>query len=230
MFALAVELAGLGKRVVTGTTTKIAKDEAQKAPQIVCTGCNPNWQAQVKKGLLGGGHVLVGCRSLASGKLKGIPPADADLLYQDPGADYLILEADGAARRPIKAPAAHEPVTPLSATVVVAIIGADAISEPCTPETVYRLEEFARLTGLRRGDRLDPERLAGLFLEPEGLFKNSPKSARRIVFLNRIDRMQDPGPAESLADSILASDHCRVLRVIIGSVMQGICSARGRDI
>lgn len=227
MFALAAELTGFGKKVITGTTTKIANDEARNAPRIVCTGSNPQWRAQVNEGLTGFGHVLTGYGALASGKLQGIRSADADLLYKDSLADYLILEADGAARRPVKAPAAHEPVIPLSATLVVAIIGADAISRPCTPDVVYRLEEFKRLTGLRRGDRLEPERLAGLFWKPEGLFRNSPDSARRIVFLNRVDRMQDQGPAESLAGSILAFDHCPVLRVVIGSVMQGTCSAKG---
>lgn len=52
-------------------------------------------------------------------------------------SDYVLVEADGAKRLPLKAHASHEPVIPDCANVVLAVIGLDGIGRPIS-EAAHR--------------------------------------------------------------------------------------------
>ncbi len=62
-------------------------------------------------------------------------------------ADYLIVEADGAKGRPLKAHAAHEPVIPGGSGTVIAVIGADGIGQTVS-EAAHRPELYAEKLGI----------------------------------------------------------------------------------
>jgi hypothetical protein len=138
---------------------------------------------------------------LENGKVEGIAPTLADDFFRMPFVDHVIVEADGAAGRPLKAPADHEPVIPQSTTLVIALLGLSALGKPLGPEVVFRIALFKALTGLQEGDILTPEKLSKAFDEKAGLFKNATVSARRAVFLNQLDTLADPGAAWDLARS-----------------------------
>lgn len=218
MFALAEDLLMGGGRVVTGTTTKVWYMEAMRFPCVIFSSSDSTWHEKVKEGLARYGHVFVGQGVLESGKLEGIGPASADLLYKDPAIDCLIIEADGAAGRPVKVPESHEPVIPSSATVVVAMIGLEVIGKELEPEFVFRLNRFKEMTGLANGAKISPEVLAGVFHSPEGLFKGTPVSARRVAFLNKLDLLRDDQKARRLAYLLLRHSSVLVDRVVIGSI------------
>ena len=74
-------------------------------------------------------------------------------------ADYVLAEADGAAGRPLKAHAAHEPVIPPEANRVICVIGASGFGRPVR-EAVHRPEEFCFLTDLEAEDPATPEAVA----------------------------------------------------------------------
>ena len=61
-------------------------------------------------------------------------------------ADYVLVEADGSKRLPLKAHEAHEPVVPQNAKQVICVVGASGINQPAA-ETVHRPEKFLQLTG-----------------------------------------------------------------------------------
>lgn len=220
MFALADELSKKNKQVVTSTTTKIWRHEARSSSCIAFTQSNSSWRAKLREELKTHGHVFLAHSLLNSGKVKGISPSLADELYQEPGIDYLIVEADGAAGHPVKAHANHEPVIPPSATKVVAMLGIEAIGQKLEPEVVFRTDLFGKLTGLDPGQRLTPPVLAKLFLETEGLFKGSPVSSKRVVFLNKFDLLTEMQQARELASLILGNSLKQIDRVIIGSVFK----------
>ena len=221
MFSLAEQLRLKAGRVITSTTTKIWHHEAQRSPCVLFPDPDSAWHGIVKDALGSHGHVFVGQGVLESGKVQGISPEFADSLFKEPGVDNLILEADGSAGRPVKAHAEHEPVIPLSTTVVIAIMGLEAIGQMLEPEVVFRPELFEQVTGLRRGDRLTPEGLAKIFQGPEGLFRGSPESARRIVFLNKLDLFTGDQEAKELADLVLKASLIPIDRVVIGSITMG---------
>ncbi len=215
-FALAKALRLAGARVVSTTTTKVWAEEAHAFPRLVlCPGGGSGLEA-VKKGLDEAGNVFVGRGLLENGKVEGIPWTMADDLFREPWVEYVIIEADGAAGRPVKAPAAHEPVIPESVTLVIAVMGLGALGKPLGPDIVFRTALFKELTGLDEGDILNPEGLAKAFDKQAGLFKNAPVSARKIVLLNQLDVLTDDGAARDLAQCLTAV-HPSIERVVLGS-------------
>jgi probable selenium-dependent hydroxylase accessory protein YqeC len=221
MFALAEELGRAGKKVVTSTTTKVWNRQAQQAPCVVCTGDFPSWEEEVRAMLEGEPHIFVGRGVLESGKMDGPDASELDRFFQGEATDYLIVEADGAAGLPVKAPAEHEPVIPASATLVVAVMGIEAIGRSLLPEEVFRPEAMKKITGLKAGEILTSKALARLFLDPQGLFKGTPASAERIAFLNKLDLFAKDDEAMSLAQEILGSSRGEIRRVVAGSVREG---------
>lgn len=61
-------------------------------------------------------------------------------------ADYVLVEADGSKRLPLKAHAPHEPALPPHCDQVLTVVGASGLNRPIT-ETVHRPERFFALTG-----------------------------------------------------------------------------------
>ncbi|MCF8130937.1 MAG: putative selenium-dependent hydroxylase accessory protein YqeC [Deltaproteobacteria bacterium] len=215
-FALAEALHLAGARVISSTTTKVRQEEANAFPRLtLCVSGRPDVNA-LKKGLDENGIVFVGREFLQNGKVEGISSTVADEFFRMPAVDYVIVEADGAAGRPVKAPAAHEPVIPQSVTLVIALMGLTALGKPLGPEVVFRPALFGRLTGLSEGDSLTPEGLSKAFDGKAGLFKNTPASARRVVFLNQLDTLPDHGAAHDLAGQVILK-HPFVNLVVLGS-------------
>jgi probable selenium-dependent hydroxylase accessory protein YqeC len=226
MFALAEELKRRGKQVITSTTTKVWHREALQSEKVLLHGDDADWRSRRSEDLDGGGTLFVGRSLLDSGKVEGISPSLADEIYYDSRFHYLVIEADGSAGHPLKAPAEHEPVIPRSVTMVVALMGLEAIGACLDKATAFRIEEVKRITGLEPGSILTPSGLAKVFLHPAGVFKGTPEGARRVVFLNKRDLIEGNTEAEELADIVLADSMKKIHRVILGSVKKGVYHVR----
>ena len=80
----------------------------------------------------------------------------AGLFNEGIGTHYLV-EADGAARRPIKGYASYEPVIPPAAGLLLPVLGLDALGKKVESQTVHRVELFAAQCGAVPGDVLDEQ-------------------------------------------------------------------------
>jgi len=226
---LAEELALKNKRMILTTTTKMF-----------------SWQLApfVKKGRLIGGHNEESVRgsikkyfSLESKggrlavikekiedngeeKVSGPPPDWLDKWWEDRMAEYFLVEADGAAGRPVKAPASYEPVIPLSTTDLIGVIGIDALGLSLQEENVFRSQIFSRLTGLNLREKVGMEALAFLICHPEGLFKEAPPGCRRHLFINKVEDSKGLKMAEELAFEVLKICHQGISDIIIGAAGQ----------
>ncbi len=218
-FELATALRKIGQRVISSTTTKVRQEEAKAHPRLVLLAGASDVKA-INKGLDDAGNVFLGHRFLENGKVDGIEPTMADDLFRTSGADHLVIEADGAAGRPLKSPAVHEPVIPASATMVLAVLGLSALFKPMGPDLVFRPALFGELTGLKEGDIMDPVTLVRVFDERAGLFKNAPASARRVAFLNQLDTLGDRQGAFEFGGRLL-SKMTFMERVVLGSLKTG---------
>jgi len=164
-------------------------------------------------------HVtLASERLLAEGKLKGIIPELVARLAELEQIAYIIIEADGAARRPLKAPNATEPVIPQNTSLVIPIVGIDALDSRLTEENVFRPERVSRLTGLPLGSVISADAITTLMTHTEGIIKGSPAHARIIPLINRMDLAQGLAAAENLASNILERGHPQIERVVLGQV------------
>jgi len=117
-------------------------------------------------------------------KLKGVPPEFVDLLHSAlPGA-VIVVEADGARGRLLKAPAPYEPVVPPSTSLFIPLAHTDAIGKPLDEEYIHRPEEVARLLDCELGTVLDEAAVAKVISHPEGGMKDCPPLARVVPVLN----------------------------------------------
>lgn len=132
-------------------------------------------------------------------------------------ADWIIVEADGSAGRPLKAPSAKEPVIPSDSNIVIAVAGLSGIGKLFTDSWVFRPEPFTGLTGLKPGETLSPEAVAAIFRHPEGLFKGSPRDALRFAFFNQADIPGGMAYGARLARAVLSPPLFPVCRVYAGS-------------
>jgi molybdenum cofactor cytidylyltransferase len=115
----------------------------------------------------------------------------------------LLIEADGSRRRPLKAPATHEPVIPPWVNTVAVVAGLSGLGQPLGPEWVHRPEEFARLTGLAPGAPVSAEALKRLLAHPQGGLKGIPSTARRLALLNQASTPDLQAAGHGLARSLL---------------------------
>ncbi len=123
-------------------------------------------------------------------KLIGIDKEQIDAIYDAGCFDTIIVEGDGAKRKPIKAPGTNEPEIPQTTTLTLGVIGLDALGKPITDENVHRWQQFCEVTHAEENEPIDESIIALLITSPHGLFKNAPKSSRRMVFLNKADLPQ----------------------------------------
>jgi probable selenium-dependent hydroxylase accessory protein YqeC len=214
MFALARELRTGGRRVITTTTTKIL-DPAPDDTPLISLG-------QPHDELLGEldrlGHVTVVSRRLPNGKLDGISSHQVGDLWKSNRADFIVVEADGSARRPLKAPESYEPVIPPCTTLVAGLIGAEAFGATLTETMVFRSTLFSELTGLLPGSRLTYEAISRILSQEDGILRGTPASARVVVFVNKVDLRDGIRKGREFARLVLDSGDPRIERIILGQV------------
>lgn len=218
MFRLAAELVFGGNRVITTTTTRILPPEPHQSSCIILEEDDERLITRAREALIDNPHVTLARTNPGDGKLIGILPETVDLLYDLKLADYIVNEADGAARQPLKAPNPTEPVIPASTTLVVAIVGIEAIGCPLSPETAFRIKHISHLTGLKEGEPITIQAVATLLTHPCGIIQHTPSAARIVPFINKVDVPDRVSTAFDLAEAVLACRHPKIGRVIFGAV------------
>lgn len=144
--ALARELSGT---VVLTTTTHILPF----AGVPLVTSANAD---DVRAALTESRVVCVGSQAEKDGKLVA-PSLGIDALASL--ADYVLVEADGARRLPLKAHAPWEPVIPVCSNRTILVLGASGLGHAVS-EKVHRPEIFCELVGCAPDDPATPELVA----------------------------------------------------------------------
>lgn len=117
----------------------------------------------------------------------------------------LLVEADGARQKLLKAPGDHEPSVPDFVEVVIVVANLAALGRPLDAERVHRPERFAALAGVRVGEPVTIQALQAVLLHPAGGLRNIPAHARRVALLNGAgEAWPDPG-IRSLVGQLLGS-------------------------
>jgi probable selenium-dependent hydroxylase accessory protein YqeC len=218
MFRLAKELFLAGKKVVTTTTTKILEPASGETVSLFINLDEEKLKQFVHKHLDEYKHITIARERLESGKLKGVSSDLVNDFWSSNEIDYIIIEADGAAGRPVKAPREGEPVIPSSTTLVVAILGVDGVEREVNEENVFQVERVSKLTGIPIGEKMTDEAMAILMTHPEGIFKGTPSSSRVIAFLNKVDIPNGVVKGKGIAQKIIERKHPQIERVVLGQL------------
>lgn len=195
---LGLELMRAGGRVLLCTTTHMfpvagvpwdgSNRRLDAAPWKPGAAHVPGCTCEACAGLARGSICQAGVLAPETGKLSA-PAEPFDQLAQR--FNYVLAEADGSKRLPLKAHAAWEPVIPSGTTNIVWIVGASGFGRP-VDEAVHRPELFCERCGCEATDIATPERVARVLndeLQELGL------STARIM-LNQVDTLNDPTMAD----------------------------------
>lgn len=147
---LAKELVSLGKRVVITTTTHM----------YLPTECGVlvEDQDEVLSVLGDKGLVVVGT-PCEEGKITKVSESFFEWLRTI--SDYILVEADGSKRLPIKVPDKHEPVLPVATDWVIVVAGLSCLNHPLKA-CCHRFKLAMELLNNEETSKVTPENVAKL--------------------------------------------------------------------
>lgn len=214
MFALAGMFAALGERVLVTTTTRMAEDEVRCGlPLVIDDALDALSADETRPG------VTIACRRVEHGKAIGFEPQMIDQVARSGRFDRILVEGDGSARKPLKAPLSHEPVFPADSDVVLIVAGLSGVGRPLDDVAVFRPKVWASLTGLPLGQPVTAESVAAMAIHPEGLARRAPANARRILYLNQTDIDGGDETAAQIAGHLSDNRKSYLDRIVAGRLL-----------
>ncbi len=192
LFQLASEAKSLGLKTLVSTTTKIMIPDSAQCDDLDLTGVGFIGNASINPG------VYVAGRPVTQFKMRGL--AD-DVLYENAhNFDLVLLEADGAARKPLKGWLETEPVIPTGTTHTIGLVDIQTIGKTVSEDLIHRLDCFSALTGAYVGDLVQPHHLEKVIRHEKGLFLHSV--GKKKVYINKVESAEDRANAELLQSLI----------------------------
>ena len=184
------ELEEAGVEVLVVPTTKMLVSEAEKIGPILTSEDRDELRSKVAESLALERAAVAGSGIISKKRVNGVEPAWVPTLAPEDGVT--LVEADGSRRRPLKGTAAHEPLLPHGATLVVVVGGVRALGELMDEDNVHRPEVFSELTGIGPDHTIDANAFARSMIA--GLH-NAPRGARRAALLTDVE------PGRSMSDA-----------------------------
>ena len=130
----------------------------------------------------------------------------------------LLIEADGAGGRSLKAPAAHEPALPHNLDLLVPVLGVDAVGEALGSNLVHRKDEIQAALGLADDEQMSVENIARLLRHPAGGLKALPLHAELKILINKVESDVQLTNANQIAE--LALEEHKIRSVVIGALQR----------
>ncbi len=198
MFAMGYEAANLGYQVVLTTTTHIYAPTLDPGIHVILESDPGALVSAIKDSFKTRPVVVAGTGLTPDNKIIGIDKDTVGSILQT-GVDLVLIEADGAARKPFKAPREGEPVIPGLSTLVIPVVGVDCLYRPLNNENVHRPEVVSRLLGVKQGELVTPAMVAGILLHPNGYRKDIPRNSRWVPFINKVQLPEEFVHAHEIA-------------------------------
>ena len=130
--------------------------------------------------------------------------------------DYILIEADGSKRKPIKGWNDNEPVVINSTKKTVGVMDIEVIGKEINNNNIHRLEKFINITKTKDNELINIENLISLIYHKKGLFKDS--KGQRILFINKVEGLEKRYLACKLIEGIMEKGKGYIDKVISGSL------------
>ncbi|NMM63789.1 putative selenium-dependent hydroxylase accessory protein YqeC [Clostridium sp. P21] len=209
MYSLAEELRYENKVLVT-TTTKIYMPHKKYYDFAIIDKNNLNKYNYKKDN----GIYLYGSSLNEEQKIVGL---STELIEtQLPYFNYVLIEADGSKRKPIKGWKDNEPVISKKTCKTIGILSIEVLGKKINSENVHRLDEFKRITSFKDNELINIECLTSLVFHHKGLFKDA--EGEKVLFINKVDSEAEFIIAKKLVNNILENNNNYIDRILIGSL------------
>jgi len=126
-----------------------------------------------------------------------------------PYVDHIVVEADGSRRKPFKAPANYEPVIPSKTTLMISVIGADALGRVIADQC-HRPLRVAAIAECEPYQRLTPASAAKVLLSQRGSLKELPQHSEMVVVVTKVSE-ENGKLVEELHEAVKAIDAQQLL-------------------
>jgi probable selenium-dependent hydroxylase accessory protein YqeC len=213
MFALGKELSSHRKGILLTTTTKIWEPAASPHFTLFLS----DQFSEIKRWIEKNGDkvpcLMIAQGKVENGKLLGIPPQWVAEFQSLKDISMIIIEADGAAGRSLKAPREGEPVVPQNTSLLVPVMGIDVLGCPLDEPYVFRSGIASRLLNLSIESEVTEEIIFALLSE---IIKSRPPKARVIPFINKVDLPGGLEKARRIGEYLLQCKRVEWERVILG--------------
>lgn len=217
-----VEYAGLiGQPTLVTTTTKLYESQVALWNPYYGTDFNDAEDACHKA--MQRGRCAAWFSGVDGTKVTSLKPQAIDAMYMVHPNWQILVEADGAKEKWVKAPKTTEPIIPSKTTTTIGVVNLQMLGTELTEEHVHNLGAVAQIMERAEEAVVTPSMLARLVLHPQGLFQYS--QGKRILFCTGYDTVQHriiDSFLDALADSkfsmiVLADGYkasCEIARVI----------------
>ena len=218
MYLWAGCLQAAGCSAITSTTTKLSATE-REGVDLICTDTldkarlllSPANNSKCIRTIHGG-------VSPDTGKVTGLPSEWIDALSKEFPQTIFLVEGDGSAERSLKGHLPHEPVIPDSTTLLVPVIGLDAIGKPVSEAFVHRADVFCRIAGAIPDQIITPAAVANVLFNHSGYLSKARRRTTILPFLNKAETSGGWKTGCELAQKLLVANYPGLDRVLIGSV------------
>ena len=134
----------------------------------------------------------------------------------------LLIEADGARQKALKAPDEHEPAIPAFVDVVAVVAGLSGLGRALSEDIVHRAGRFGEIAGVVPGEAVTPEALVHVLTHPAGGLKGIPGTARRVVLLNQADSPDSQARAHGMAPGLLGAFSAVIVASLEASAVHAV--------
>lgn len=222
--SLLLSLAAAGERgrpILVTTTTKMFYHQVAQYDPILFNeyGAGALQVAQVLKS----GKTAAWFTGREEDKVTGLPSGWIDHLIDIIPNTFFLVEADGARRCLLKAPAGHEPIIPDCTAMTVGVVNLQAIGQPFSEVNTHRLNLVTAILGKQAGDPIDWIDLARLLVHRQGIFQYA--LGTKVVVLTGGQSQASVEAARQIADYVKTAG-VNIARVVVtagyGTVMRPV--------
>ena len=201
-----------GKRLALSSTTHMYHYDTRYVDKLVCfeslgslSKLNDEARVQAYFG-----------REVGKGRVAGLPERVLRHIWDTGEHDIMLLKADGARARLIKAPADAEPIIPSFTDYVVPIFSIKVIGRKLDSSIAHRVELLSQVMGLKIGEYIRESNLVDLMVSEDGFLR---RVEGKIVMplINMVDSDVEEAIAVRIAEEALTLT-CHYDSVIIGSM------------
>jgi molybdenum cofactor cytidylyltransferase len=182
LVALGHELAEMGWRVLVTTTTHIDREQIRLMPNVLPVSAS---SGEISTALAGGGFVFLH-GEIDEEMVAGIAPDEVRSLLDRVDSDVMLVEADKAFGRLLKAPRTGEPAIPAEVSLVVPVVGLGVLGQPLDAVHVHNAEAINAKYGFGMGTRVKSPWVAQVMRDRDLLMRGVPDDARVVGLVNGV--------------------------------------------
>jgi|GEM_PF-552741 len=155
---------------------------------------------------------LVVAKKQVEDKLFGFDCSEILSFYSE--FDHTFIEADGARMKSLKGWNSTEPIICDFSNKTIGVLDITTLGKN-TEETVFRLEEFSKITSLEKNISIN--NLVDIVLNENGLFKNSKF---RVLYINKVETKEDNHNVNLLVEKLMNDVRFNLDRIVFGSIQK----------